>query len=156
MSSNSKITQSKGEPEAVSLPPRTRPCKKSTTMDDQPPRPTSSQSATGLAAPAEDAHGEARCKSTSPRTNKSGCGRPQCQPCHQHQQDHRILNFCLDLMAFTNLYQSLNLLWSTYGCLLRYKISEPIQNPSFVLFLLSWRSWNSFFPLLSVFPLLAG
>ena len=66
MSSNSRITQSKGEPEAVSLQPRTRQCKKSTTMDDQQLRPTSSQSAASPTTPAEDAHGEARCQSTPP------------------------------------------------------------------------------------------
>ena len=70
MSSNSRITQSKGEPEAVSLPPRTRQRKKSTTMDDQQLRPTSSQSAASPATPAEDACGEARCQSTPPRINK--------------------------------------------------------------------------------------
>ena len=67
MSSNGRITQSKGKPEAVSLPPRTRPHKRSTTMDDQPTRPTSSQSATGPTATAEDARGEARCQSTLPK-----------------------------------------------------------------------------------------
>ena len=67
MSSNSRITQSKDEPEAVSLPPRTRQCKKSTTMDDQRLRPTSSQSAASPTTPAEDARGEARCQSTPPQ-----------------------------------------------------------------------------------------
>ena len=66
MSSNSRITQSKGEPEAVSLPSRTRRCKKSTTMDDQLLRPTSSQSTASPTPPAEDAHAEARCQSTPP------------------------------------------------------------------------------------------
>ena len=67
MSSNRRITQSKGEPEAVSLPLRTRQRKKTTTMDDQQLRPTSSQSAASPTTPAEDAHGEARCQSTPPQ-----------------------------------------------------------------------------------------
>ena len=66
MSSNSRITRSKGEPEAVSLPLRTRQCKKSTTMDDQRLRPTSAQSTASPTTPAEDACGEARCQSTPP------------------------------------------------------------------------------------------
>ena len=61
------MTQSKDEPEAVSLPPRTRQHKKSTTMDDQQLSPTSSQSAASPTTPAEDARGEARCQSTSPQ-----------------------------------------------------------------------------------------
>ena len=67
MYSNSRITQSKREPEAVSLPPRTRPHRKSTNTDDQPNRPTSSQSATGPTVMAEDTHGEARCQFTPPQ-----------------------------------------------------------------------------------------
>ena len=67
MSSNSKITRSKGEPEAVSLPLRTRQCKKTTTMDDQRLRPTSSESAASPTTPAEDTRGEARCQSTPPQ-----------------------------------------------------------------------------------------
>ena len=67
MSSKSRITQSKGEPEAVSLPSRTRQCKKSTTMDDQQFRPTSSQSTVSPTTPAEDTHGEGRCQSTPPQ-----------------------------------------------------------------------------------------
>ena len=86
MSSNSRITQSKGEPEAVSLPSRTRQRKKSTTMDDQRLRPTSAQSTASPTTPAEDTCGEARCQSTppTPQINKSGCKRPQCQPYSQH------------------------------------------------------------------------
>ena len=67
MFSNSRITQSKGEPEAVSLPSRTRQCKKSTTMDDQRLRPTSAQSTASPTTPAEDIRGEARCQSTPPQ-----------------------------------------------------------------------------------------
>ena len=76
MSSNSRITQSKGEPEAVSPPLRTRQCKKSTTMDDQQLWPTSSQSATSPATPAENAHGEARCQSTPPGSTSQDAGDP--------------------------------------------------------------------------------
>ena len=67
MSSNNRITQSKGEPEAASLPPRTRPCRKSTNTDNQPDRPTFSQSATGPTATNEDTHEEVRCQSTHPQ-----------------------------------------------------------------------------------------
>ena len=70
MSSNSRITQSKGEPEAVSLPSRTRRRKKSTTMDDQRFKPTSSQSTASPTTPAEDACGEDRCQSTPPSPPK--------------------------------------------------------------------------------------
>ena len=66
MSSTTRITQSKGEPEAVSLPSRTRRCKKSTTMDDQRIKPTLAQSTASPTTPAEDTRGEARCQSTPP------------------------------------------------------------------------------------------
>ena len=67
MSCNSRITQSKGEPEAVSLPLRTRRCKKSTTMDDQRLKPISAQSTASPTTQAEDTCGEARCQSTHPQ-----------------------------------------------------------------------------------------
>ena len=67
MPSNTRITRSKGEPEAVSLPSRTSRCKKSTTMDDQWIKPTPAQSTSSPTMPAEDAHGEARCQSTHPQ-----------------------------------------------------------------------------------------
>ena len=66
MSSNTRITWSKGELEAVSLPSRTRQCNKSTTMDDQRIKPTSVQSTASHTTLAEDTHGEARCQSTPP------------------------------------------------------------------------------------------
>ena len=41
MSSNTRVTRSKGQPEAVSLPARMRQSRKSTNTSDQPPPPTS-------------------------------------------------------------------------------------------------------------------